>query len=118
MLVDQWDDNIQQSLVACSGTKGIEQRTQRGQSKEHKWTEQRAQREHSKGHKGTEQGHDGTEQRAQRGQSKGHKGDRAKGTKGTEQRAQRGQHRGNDTQGAAPKPELLVVASSLNPGST
>ena len=53
------------------------------------------------------------------------KWDRAKGTKGAEQRAQRGQskgHKGDSTEGvahrgAAPKPELLLVASSLTPGS-
>jgi len=76
------------------------------------------QRGQSKGHKGGRaRGTKGAEQGPQRGPSKGHKGDRANGTKGTEQRAQRGQHRGDGTQGAAPKPELLLVASSLTPGS-
>jgi hypothetical protein len=74
------------------------------------------QRGQSRGHKGDRaKGTKGTEQRAQRGH---HKRDRAKGTKG--QRAQRGQHKGDSgdsTKGAAPKPELLLVASSVTPGS-
>ena len=84
--------------------KGTEQRTQGDRAKGAKRAERRAHTgDRAKATKGTEQG-------AQWGLSKGHKGNRAKGTKGT---AQSNGH----AQGAAPKPELLLVASSLTPGS-
>ncbi len=59
-----------------------------------------SQRNRAKGTKATEQRTQGDRAKGTKGQSNGHKGDRAKGTKGT-----------------APKPELLLVASSLTPGS-